>query len=279
MQQNVLPLDAVVFDLDDTLMRDDRSISDYTVQVMHRAARLGIHVIPASGRTFPSMLPSVRRLECARLCIACNGAEIWMPDGESPLLRLALNDDLAQQVLRFGQSYDCYIQAYHGNRFYYNQDGAYAAAYALSSTLQGERAADLSAFVAAHPTAKILMMHDESRIAQMLQDARIRFAGQLSVTCSKPYYLEFNPLQATKGNALRWCAQRLGFSLDRTVAFGDSLNDLSMLTAAGIGVAVDNAREDVKQQLAHHCGSNQKDGPARFLSRLLDGAGSIPEVV
>ena len=53
------------------------------------------------------------------------------------------------------------------------------------------------------------------------------------------------------------------------MAFGDSLNDLSMLTWAGEGVAMANAREDVKAQVRHVCGTNQEDGVARYIESLL----------
>lgn len=53
------------------------------------------------------------------------------------------------------------------------------------------------------------------------------------------------------------------------MAFGDSLNDLSMLTWAGMGVAMGNAREDVKRQVGRVCGVNENDGVARYMEALL----------
>lgn len=77
-----MQVQAVVFDLDDTLLRDDRTISPYTVDVIRRVAAAGIHVIPASGRARDSMRPFVEQLGCASLYIACNGAEVWTPTHE-----------------------------------------------------------------------------------------------------------------------------------------------------------------------------------------------------
>ena len=106
-------------------------------------------------------------------------------------------------------------------------------------------------------------------MAELLPRAREQFADVAAVSCSKPYFLEMNPLRATKGNALAYLAQRWGLCPDEFMAFGDSLNDLSMLTWAGMGVAMENAREDVKHQVGRVCGVNENDGVARYMEALL----------
>ncbi len=136
--------------------------------------------------------------------------------------------------------------------------------------LKGVQVGPLGPYLREHETSKILMMGEPEKIAEMLRDARKQFAGRVSVTCSKPYFLEFNPNEATKGNALRWCAEHFGFDMNCAVTFGDSLNDLSMLTAAGLGVVMENGREDVKKLIPTHCRSNMEDGVAQFISSLLE---------
>ena len=109
----------------------------------------------------------------------------------------------------------------------------------------------------------------KKRIAELYQEARALFAGRASLTCSKPYFLECNPLRATKGNALKWCAGHFGFDMSELLAFGDSLNDVSMLEAAGTGIAMGNAREDVKAMGFPLCGSNAEDGVARYIDEHI----------
>ena len=261
---------AVIFDLDDTLLRDDRTISDYTVGVLRQAAARGVHVIPASGRACRSMDSFVLQLGCASLFVACNGAEVWRPD-MTLLRRVQMDTDTAREVARFAQSRGCYAQTYAGGCFYYNQTGHWAEAYAQSSMLEGVYVGDLEAYIH-QPTSKVLVMDEPERVAAFLPEARKQFAGRLSVSCSKPYFLEFNPLEATKGNALAVCGEVLGFELADAVAFGDSLNDLSMLEAAGLGVAVANARQDVKCRCGAVALSNQEDGVAHYIEALLKEA-------
>lgn len=265
---------AIAFDLDDTMLRDDRTLSPFTLRVLREAAKLGVRVIPASGRARDSIRPFAEEIGCVSCYIACNGAEIWSPDHRL-LKSCVFSDETARRVVAFARAHDCYAQTYSGNRFYYRIENEYAPAYAASSMLTGEYTPDLEGFIAAHPTCKILMMADPAKIAEMLTEARERFADEAAITCSKPYFLEFNPPEATKGKALAACGELLGFSLDQALAFGDSLNDLSMLQSAGLGVAVANAREDVRAQVRASCGANEEDGPAHFICRQL----SIKETV
>ena len=262
-----MPIRAIAFDLDDTLLRPDNTVSAYTVDVLRRAHEQGIIILPASGRTRDSMFPTVQRIGCASAFISCNGADVWTTDRQL-LMQELLPVDLAHEVARFAAARDVYCQTYSPSRFYYSVENEYAVSYARSSSLEGEYVGDLTAFIR-QPVTKLLMMDTPERIAALYEEAKALFAGRASLTCSKPYFLECNPLKATKGNALTWCAQHFGFDMAELLAFGDSLNDVSMLEAAGTGVAMANAREDVKAMGFPICGSNAEDGVARYIKQHI----------
>lgn len=258
-----MPVRAIAFDLDDTLLRTDATVSNYTVDVLRRAADQGIIILPASGRTRDSMFPTVQRIGCASAFISCNGADVWTPEREL-LMQELLPVELAHEVARFAADRGVYCQTYAPDRFFYSINNEYAVSYARSSCLEGDYVGDLTAFIR-KPVTKLLMMDDPARIAELLQEARTLFAGRASLTCSKPYFLECNPLRATKGNALRWCGEYFSFTMKELLTFGDSLNDVSMLEAAGTGVAMGNARDDVKAMGFPICGTNDEDGVAHYI--------------
>ena len=260
-----LPFRAAAFDLDDTLLRDDLSISSYTRDVFRRLHDAGFLLIAASGRSEKSMLPFVEQLGCICYYIACNGAEIYDGPSRKLLHSEAFSADLAREIAAFGNDYGCYAQTYAGGYYYFNQQNEYAERYARASVLKGVFVGDLRAFIR-EPRTKILMMAEEADVSRMLPVARRRFEGRASVTCSKPYFLEFNPPRATKGIALSFVARALGISPGEIIAFGDSLNDLPMLQSAGRSVAVANGRPDVRALCDEVCRSNQEDGVARYLA-------------
>lgn len=261
---------AVAFDLDDTLLRDDRSISDETVETLRILRDCGLQILPVSGRTRMSMKPFVDRLGCVSLFIACNGAEIWDQERNVLLRQETFSAELGREIARFGNDRGCYMQTYAGDGFFYNRDCDWSEGYASSSSLKGVCVGNLAEFIR-EPRSKILMMDSPEKIAVMLQEAREQFQGRLTVTCSKPYFLELNALRATKGIALAWISAKLGFTPENVMAFGDSLNDLSMLESAGWSVVVANGREELKTVCTSVCPSNQEDGVARFLRETFRG--------
>jgi len=261
-------LKGAVFDLDDTLLHDDLSISSYTVEVFHRLSETGFRLIAASGRAKMSMLPFVEQLGCLDLYISCNGAEIWDPKTDVRLHQVTFSTELGRRIAAFGEEHGVYAQTYEGEYFYFNYPCAYADRYAAASMLKGQCVGDLRQYIR-EPRMKILMMAEEEKIAAMLVEARERFRGEASVTCSKPWFLEFNPPDATKGLALRRAAEALGLKAGDFVAFGDSLNDLPMLEAAGLGVMVSNGWPELRKTCREVCRSNQEDGVARFLAERV----------
>ena len=81
--------------------------------------------------------------------------------------------------------------------------------------------------------------------------------------------LEINAEGATKGNALMWLASHLGISRERTMAFGDGENDVTMLKAAGIGIAMGNGLEMAKRAADQVTLTNDEDGVADAIERLI----------
>ena len=261
-------LKAAAFDLDDTLLRDDLSLSPFTLDVFRQLHDTGFLFVAASGRTLMSMKPFTDLLGCISLCIACNGALIWDPSDGSVLQRETFSTELCHEIVRFGKEFGCYQQTYSDDRFYFNEVSDYSRRYAAASMLPGECVGDLEVFIR-EPRSKILMMSEEDTISRMLDLAGRRFAGLASVTCSKPYFLEFNPISATKGIALRKTSGLLGLSPEDFAVFGDSLNDLPMLQIAGLSVAVANARPEVRSACDAVCLSNREDGVARYLAENM----------
>ena len=257
---------GVAFDLDDTLLRDDLTISQEAVSVFHDLREGGVHIIPASGRTWPSMKFYVDQLACTELCIACNGAEIR----ETGIGRLLQEEtfpmETALEIIGFGREHDLYTQIYEEGRFYYDRPCVWAEKYAANTRLTGIRVPDLSEMIR-EPRKKVLMIDTEETMNRLFPEALRRFGSRLSVTSSKQGYLEFNSLHATKGKALARAAEMLGIRTEEIFSFGDSLNDLSMREASGRFIAVANGRPEILRQCDDVCGANNEDGVTRYLEK------------
>ena len=97
----------------------------------------------------------------------------------------------------------------------------------------------------------------------------MRFHGRLFIAKSLPFFLEFAHPNVSKGSGLQFVADRLGFTAEQTVAFGDGENDLELVDWAGYAVAVENAHAVVKARADFVCPSADEEGVAQVIEAFL----------
>ena len=254
--------------MDDTLLNGEGQISAYTLSVLTRTMDKGIRIILASGRAGASMRPYVEQVRSPFPYIACNGGEIIDPKDHRLLDSLQFSPEKARSCARFAEGNGFYVQAYDGDVFYYAGDEEYGRAYAYASNLKGVRVARLSDYIHMS-TPKLLCVGEPEGILALMEKGRAHFGGTVCLSISKPIFLEMTPPGATKGGALNRLSALLPVKPETTMAFGDSLNDLSMLTWAEYGVAMENGRQEIKEALSFVCPPNTQDGVARYIARHI----------
>ena len=260
-------IDTIVSDMDDTLLNDDCQLSPYTVDVLRRCTERGIRVIPASGRAMNSMLPYLKQLNTGCPAIGCNGAQLIAPD--LTLMRcLDFDADLAKELCAFMEENGFYVQVYKDDYFYYATECEPSKQYKKSSGMKGKPVGDLQAFIT-FPTPKVLGITHPEEVARILPIAEERFKGRAASSVSKPYFLEAEPPKVSKGNALRELSKIIGIDPEKTLVFGDSLNDLSMLAFTPNSVAMENGRNEVKAAARYICQPNHQDGVAKFIEEYV----------
>jgi Cof subfamily protein (haloacid dehalogenase superfamily) len=97
-----------------------------------------------------------------------------------------------------------------------------------------------------------------------------QFAGRLYISKSLPFFLEIASPKVTKGSGLQFLAEHIGFSAEKTVAFGDGENDIELLEWAGFGIAVANAHERVLEVADYVCPPVTEQGVAQVIEAVLD---------
>ena len=268
-----LQIETIVFDLDDTLLNEDGKISPYTLDVLLRAKARGIHIVPASGRAVYSMRPYVDQIRPDNPYIACNGAILANPD-HTTLEANVFTPAQAREIVHYLAENDFYVQCYHDEFFYYSAECDASRSYTRSSGMHGRAVGDLETFLD-FETPKVLSVQHPDAVAKMLSKAQKVFS-YATFTVSKPYFLEAQPAGVSKGATLRRLTELIHGSPETTLAFGDSLNDLSMLQFATHSVAMGNARNEVKQATRYVCAPNTEDGVARFIQQhVLEGGSSL----
>lgn len=263
-----LDIDTIVTDMDGTLLNPQRVITDFTLNVLEECKRRGIRLIPASGRTRASMRPHMQRLNTGMPYIGGNGSEIVSADHQL-LEQLTLEPDLARELCARLAGEGFHVQVYGDDAFYYAKECEASERYKRSSGMRGVAVGDLTAFLSFR-TPKILCIGNPADVERLLPVMNREYEGRATFTVSEVNFLEVEPLGATKGEALRRLAAMRGDILpERTVAFGDSLNDLSLLRFTPHSVAMGNARQALKDEAAYVCRANTQDGLALFLKEYV----------
>lgn len=262
-----MTIDTIVTDLDDTLLDGSGQLSAYTIEVMAKVKRRGIRLIPCSGRTHASMYPFLAKLDTGLPYIGGNGSEIVGADHRL-IEQLTLDVELAREICAFLEQNGLYVQVYTDEAFYYSAECDIARRYKQSSGMKGVAVGDVCAFLS-FATPKVLSVGEPEDVLRLMPLANERFLGRATFTMSKPYFLEAEPPGATKGEALLRLADRIGIVPERTVAFGDSLNDRSLLAFTPNSVAMANAIPELRAAAAYVCRPNTEDGVARFVAEHI----------
>ena len=273
----------VALDLDGTLLDSRKGLSPRNRAALERAAEKGVYIVPTTRRFFGMMPAVVRELPFVRYAITINGAQVYDREADEAIVReeMPVEDSVAMMEMLDGHDviYDCYRQNWG---WMTESLQAKAADYAtdehyLKMVLEFRRPVpDLKAYLretAAEGGVQKVMLFSRRddpsavELAAIRREMAERFPS-VRVTASTWNNLELNSSAAHKGNALRRFAEHLGLSLENCAAFGDELNDLSMVEMAGVGVAMANAVPEVKRAASRIASSNDEDGVAVALEQL-----------
>ena len=268
-------------DLDGTLLRSDKTLSPATRQALALAAERGVLFVPATGRFFRGMPAAVRELPFLRYAVLMNGALVYDRAEDRALRRAELSPETAVAVLdwlgQFPGTLDCYMEdscgwmeaAHLADLDHWILDPA-AREIVRASRQPME---DLPGYIRrrGRPVQKIQSYFRDPAVQRAVLDGLPARFPEVSAACSLPGNVEITSRDATKGAALEFLCGYLGIPTARSVAFGDERNDCSMLRAAGLGIAMGNASPQARAAAGAVTASNDEDGVARAVLRLLAG--------
>ncbi len=178
-------------------------------------------------------------------------------------------------MIQFGRERNVQVNYYLLNgaedELYAERITSWGEHYGLFAKVPFYQAPDLEELLERGSPLKLLLIEAEPVVDGFLLELREMLGGQAYLTKSKPRYLEVSHPEATKGRALRDLAAWLQVDRDQVIAFGDSFNDIDMLEFAGLGIAVANARPEVKSCAGYITASNNEDGVALALEKFVLG--------
>ena len=263
----------LVLDLDGTLTNSKKEISDTNRQTLIRLQQSGVKLVLASGRPTYGIAPLAETLQLKQyggFILSYNGGEIIEWSTGRILYKNLLPDDVLPLLYHTCENDGLTILTYDGPCILTeNATDEYVLKEAFLNKMQIRRV-DNFLEAAPVPLPKCLIVGDPNRLMQTEASLSQRLQGIISVYRSEPYFLEVVPLGIDKARSLAVLLEQLGLTREEMVAMGDGYNDRSMIEFAGMGVAMANAQEPVKQVADYITLSNDQDGVAVAVKELFD---------
>jgi len=228
----------------------------------------GIHVVLVTGRMFQAVRPYALEAGLDDPVVCYQGAVVAEPVSGRWLRHVPIPLELARETIaavnEAGFALNCYVD----DELYVAEVTPEARRYADFQHLELHAVGDLLEWLDQPPT-KLVVIEDPEVLDDLKQRMLAHFDGRLYISKSLPYFLEFASPDVTKAAGLDFLSEHVGFSRERTVAFGDGENDVELIDWAGYGVAVANAHDRVKEVANFVCPSVDEEGVAQVLEAFL----------
>jgi Cof subfamily protein (haloacid dehalogenase superfamily) len=264
----------IAMDLDGTLNNDQKVITPKTREALMTAQKQGVRLALASARPSPGLYKErdiLRMQVYGGILMSYNGGRIVDAATGKVLFETAMDLAQTQAVLRFLETLPVTPILDDGRQFYVTDKAAFKVDYECrNNNMIATEVGNLADFLNFSPI-KILMSVQPEQLKDVQRQIADFLPEDLTVVQTAPFYLEVIPKRINKGQGIRDICRTLGLKAEDVIAFGDAENDIPMLQAAGMGVAMGNATQAVKANADYVTLTNNEDGIAAALEALLRG--------
>jgi len=265
-------------DLDGTLLNDNKTLCDGAADTLAEAAAHGMHIVPVTGRPLDGIPACIRELPFIDYYICSNGAQIIDAKTGAALYSFAIDNARSKEVVQVLRDLGCTFEPFANGVGYTEQavyddymtrfGGTPLEEYITSSRRIIDNVDAVFADGRTEADEFFVQCADEALRDALV--AAVETLGGLQYCLLGDRFMEITRQGTDKGETLRVLCRHLNVDIRRTVAFGDGDNDLTLLEAAGIGVAMGNAFPGVKEKAALVAKTNNENGVCDILKGLLN---------
>ncbi len=258
----------IAIDIDDTLLNDELTVTEPTKQALAAAMNKGVTITLATGRMFASASQIAKQINLNVPIITYQGALVKTLLDEQIIYERYVPSEAARKLLAYATEHKLHLQLFIDDRLYGMEDNDCIKQYSKERKIEYTIEPDFDRLVAMQLN-KMLIIEDPEQLEQIEPELKALIGDQVHITKSKANFLEIMHKEGTKGHALQFMAQHLGCTLEETIAIGDAWNDHEMIEAAGLGVAMGNATEKLKQIADYITASNNNEGVKQVIDNFI----------
>lgn len=268
---------VAALDMDGTLLNSAHVISDYTGSIIRRAAGQGRMIALATGRCLAELWKPLERLEGVRYLICENGACVYDILSRNFIRNISFDPETAVKIIETAVEYDLMLQIFSDHRSYIRFEMGqsmepyhlqkYYPIFEEGSLFWPDLLDRISPRSAHIEKINLYFAHDRDRrqFAERMQGSGVVMAESIGLS------LELSPRGVSKAEGLKALCVHLGVPVAESMAVGDGGNDLEILRAAGLAVAMGNAIDEVKRLAGAITEDCDHDGAAKAIQRYMLG--------
>ena len=262
----------VVLDLDGTLTNARKEITSKTKETLMKAQKMGVKIILASGRPTYGITPLADQLEINKFggyIMSFNGGKIINWTTKDVVFEQKLDTQLVPVLYQKAMESGMNILTYQGENIVTTKsEDEYVQQEAFINKMPVIQLDDFLHDIV-YPLNKCLIVGDPLPLHNLELQLAKEMENKMGIYRSADFFLECVPLNIDKAHSLKWLIQKLNISKDEVIACGDGHNDLSMIEFAGLGVAMANAVQPLKQVADYITLSNEEDGIAHVIEKYI----------
>lgn len=262
----------LVLDIDGTLTNSKKEITHKTLNRILQIQKQGHIVVLASGRPTPGMKKVAETIQLSTYggyVLSFNGAKVANCKTGEIVFQQRLSSEYAAQIYETAKKYDLGMVTYDETSVLLGtRSDAYIEMEARINGMPIKKLDNFKEYVNFDVNKCLVTAEPDVSEGYMNMFADM-FQGQLSVCRSEPFFIEIMPQNVDKAASVERLVKALGIKQENVICCGDGYNDISMIRYAGTGVAMANAREEVKAAADYITLSNDEDGIADVIERLI----------
>lgn len=264
--------ELLVLDVDGTLVNSRKEITEKTKAALIECQENGIRVAIASGRCTEGIRHQAHAIgldEYGGYIISYNGGRITNCRTKEVIYNIPLPDGMLHELYDYSVQQETGILTYHDGKIIAHSDtDPYIVVDAKGCDMPIWVPEDFHREVHFNVN-KCILTGDPEKLALLEEKAAKDFAGRLSVYRSEGFYLEMMPLGVDKAYGVSRLLQQMGYSRSQMVCCGDGFNDLPMIEYAGMGVAMANAPQELKDKADYVAPSCDEDGLVSVIDQFI----------
>lgn len=262
----------IAIDMDGTLLREDKSVSERTKKAIREAKAKGVQVVIATGRPIDGVTRYLEELDMfdENDCVlSYNGGLVLKTKSREVISKIALTGADLHYLYKLSEELGVNIHAFsevHG--LITPRISKYTEVEANINNIE-ININDFSEIEDNHSIIKIMMIDEPEVLQKAIDNLPKEVYDKFTVVKSTPFFLEFLNKSVNKGTGVELLAKHLGITREEVMTFGDAGNDLDMIEYAGMGVAMANGFDEVKAVANYITDSNEEDGVAKAIEKFV----------